>query len=128
MEILWKRAVSVEFRANRSKLYTNCAFRQNFHTRKSGEIMVFYTVHASLGFGSLIQRNIECFEEQTMLFFPLKTRHHCNCTISFSWHLNLTKWTVCRSKPYIQQDTETQTTFTSSEKNNRNTRAMCEIY
>ena len=29
----------------RPKLYRNCAFLQNFHTRKLGEIMVFYAVN-----------------------------------------------------------------------------------
>ena len=30
--------------ANRPKLYRNCAFPQNFHTRKLSEITVFHTV------------------------------------------------------------------------------------
>ena len=60
---------------NLPKLYT-----VRFHkiSRKLGEVMVFYIVHASVGFGSLIQRNIECFERQTILFFTLKTWDHCN--------------------------------------------------
>ena len=39
--------------------------------------MVFYTVHTSLGFELLIEKNIERFEGQTT-FFTLKTWHHCN--------------------------------------------------
>ena len=36
----------VQFRAIRPKLCGNCAFPQNFHTRKSGKIMVFFAVSA----------------------------------------------------------------------------------
>ena len=43
-EILWKGTVSAEFRANHPKLCGNCSFPQNFHTRKFGEISVFYAV------------------------------------------------------------------------------------
>ena len=42
--ILWKRIVSTKFLANHPKLYGNCAFLQSFHTRKSGEITLFYAV------------------------------------------------------------------------------------
>ena len=34
VEIFWKSTVSVEFRASHLKLCGNCAFPQNFHTRK----------------------------------------------------------------------------------------------
>ena len=34
--------------------------------------MVFYTVHTSLGFELLIEKNIERFEGQTILFSHLK--------------------------------------------------------
>ena len=44
MEILWKRTVISEFRVICPKLYENCAFPQDFHTRKLGETMVFYAV------------------------------------------------------------------------------------
>ena len=44
MEIFWKGTVSAEFRANRLKLCGNCAFPQNVHTRKLGEITVFFAV------------------------------------------------------------------------------------
>ena len=40
METLWKNTVSAKFRANCPKLCRNCAFPQNFHTKKLGEIMV----------------------------------------------------------------------------------------
>ena len=46
ISVLWKRTISVEFRANRLKLCENCAFPQNVHTKKSGEITVFYVVKA----------------------------------------------------------------------------------
>ena len=39
-----KRDSFRQFRANRSKLCGNCAFPQNFHTRKLGEIKVFFAV------------------------------------------------------------------------------------
>ena len=44
MEILWEGTVSAEFRAIRPKLCGNCAFPQNFHTRKLEEITVFFVV------------------------------------------------------------------------------------
>ena len=44
LEILWKLTVSAEFRMNCPKLCGNCAFPQNFHTRKLGKISVFYAV------------------------------------------------------------------------------------
>ena len=48
MDILWKGAVSAEFRAS-PKLCGNCVFRQNFHTRKLGQITVFYAVNTTQG-------------------------------------------------------------------------------
>ena len=47
VEILWKDTVS-EYYANCPKLCGNCAFPQNFHTRKLGEITVFYAVKICL--------------------------------------------------------------------------------
>ena len=44
MEILNEGTVSAEFRAIRPNLCGNCAFLQNFHTRKLGEILVFYAM------------------------------------------------------------------------------------
>ena len=44
VEILWKGKVSAQFRVIRSKLCGNYAFSQNFHTRKLGEITVFFVV------------------------------------------------------------------------------------
>ena len=41
---MWKRRVSAEFRGNRSKLCKNCAFPQNLHTRKLGEILLFCVI------------------------------------------------------------------------------------
>ena len=43
MEILWKGTVSTVF----------CAFPQNFHTRKYGEIMVFFAVGVTENIDSL---------------------------------------------------------------------------
>ena len=39
-----KRDSFRQFRANRSKLCGNCAFPQNFHTRKLGEMSVIYAI------------------------------------------------------------------------------------
>ena len=44
MEILWKGTVLALFRANRPKQCGNCPFPQNFYTRKSGKITVFFAV------------------------------------------------------------------------------------
>ena len=44
MYILWKGTVSLEFLANRLKLYGNCVFPQNFHPRKLGKVAVLYAV------------------------------------------------------------------------------------
>ena len=44
METLRKGTVSAYFRVNCQKLCVNCAFSQNFHTRKLGEITVFFAV------------------------------------------------------------------------------------
>ena len=44
VEILRKGRVSAEFRANRPELCGNCAFPQNFHTKKLGQISIFYAV------------------------------------------------------------------------------------
>ena len=41
MEFSWKGTVSTEFPSIRPKLCRNCAFPQNFHTRKLGEISTF---------------------------------------------------------------------------------------
>ena len=53
MEILWKGTISAQFWAIPPKLYGNCAFPQNFHTRKLGEITVFYAV------GSIVNKSID---------------------------------------------------------------------
>ena len=42
--MLWKDIVSAEFRAIRPKLCGNCAFPQNFYTRKLGEVSEFYAL------------------------------------------------------------------------------------
>ena len=47
MEIFRKGTVFTEFRAINPKLCENCAFPQNFHKRKLGEITVFYAVKSS---------------------------------------------------------------------------------
>ena len=54
MGILQKGTVSAEFRAIRPKLCGNCAYPQNFHTKKLGEIAVFY----ALVFTVLVNRKV----------------------------------------------------------------------
>ena len=49
VDILWKGKVSIGFWAIRPKLYGNCAFPQNFHTRKFGGISVSYTLEVTQG-------------------------------------------------------------------------------
>ena len=50
VEILWKGTVSAKFQAIiRPKLCGNCAFPHHFHTRKLGEITVFYAVFSLYG-------------------------------------------------------------------------------
>ena len=44
MEILWKDTVPAQFWAIGPKLWGNCSFPQNFHTRKLCEIPVFSAV------------------------------------------------------------------------------------
>ena len=50
---MWKfdrnGSVCEEFRAIRPKLFVNCAFPQNFHTRKLGEILILYAVKTAFG-------------------------------------------------------------------------------
>ena len=46
METLWKDTVSAYFRGIRTKLCGNCAFPRNFHTRKLGEITIFFAVYS----------------------------------------------------------------------------------
>ena len=48
MKILWKDTVSAELRDILWKLYGHCAFTQNCHTRKLGEIKLFYAVMNSV--------------------------------------------------------------------------------
>ena len=42
--LVWKFYGKAQFLAIRSKLWGNCVFPQNFHTRKLGEITVLYAV------------------------------------------------------------------------------------
>ena len=89
MEILWKGTVSAQFRANRSKLCGNCAFPQNFHTSKLGEITVFLAVHGNKStYGSAEHRQKSyCFENNSAT---------SNNTILIFWVL-LQPLTVSRS-------------------------------
>ena len=56
MEIICKSTVSAEFQAIRLKLFGNCASPQNFHTRKLGEITLFFVVNSS----KLLREICEC--------------------------------------------------------------------
>ena len=50
--LVWIFCGKAQFRANRLKLCGNCAFPQNFHTRKLDEELVFFAVSVSLEFFS----------------------------------------------------------------------------
>lgn len=72
VEILWKPIVSVEFRANCSKLCRNYAFLQHFQTTKLGEILVLYAVKSakSLKFsGKSLQKWNNFIEKLAKIFF-----------------------------------------------------------
>ena len=46
--IFWKHTVFIAFLTTCPKIFENCAFPQNFHTRKLDKISVFYTLHIYL--------------------------------------------------------------------------------
>ena len=53
---MWKFCENVQFPQSFgkfTKLCRNCAFQQNFHTRKSGEITVFYAVKITIKYLSM---------------------------------------------------------------------------
>ena len=89
VEILRKDTVSA-YRANRPKLCGNCAFPQNFRTRKSGEIMVYFPV-----FGTIILTSVS---------------EICHILIAFlrhTWNEHLKKYNVnliCNQKSFVQND------------------------
>ena len=56
-------AGSAEFLANHLKLCRNCAFSQNFHTRKPGGITVFYAVYA---YSRNIVLAVQCFPKENV--------------------------------------------------------------
>ena len=64
--------------AIRSKLCGNCAFLQNFHTRKLGENTVFYGVR-NLRIKS--KKNIRQYLTLTVLYSRLKKLQNCNLRI-----------------------------------------------
>ena len=69
MEILLKSTISIEFLANRPKLCINCALPQNFHTRKLGEIKVFYAALFFDNFWVIHQQmSIEVLEKRLAKF------------------------------------------------------------
>ena len=67
MEILWKSAVLTGFRAIRPKLRRNCAFSQNFHTRKLGEISVIDAIDLAEQWVSKLYRIEGVIAVQTLL-------------------------------------------------------------
>ena len=72
MENLWKGIVSAQFRAKRPKLCGNCAFPQNIHARKLGEITVFFAVlvRMSLFYKKLFSLNVKTnFLNRMKLFY-----------------------------------------------------------
>ena len=61
MEILRKGTVAAEFRVIRPKLYGTCAFQQNFHNRKLGEITAFNAVRRKIP----VKSNV-CFQQNSL--------------------------------------------------------------
>ena len=84
MEILWKCIASTEFWTNCTKICGNCAFPQNFHKRKLGEIMVIYAVLNKYSrrplFRMLLISNIRYSEQNfKSLEFTLRNSYNLCC-------------------------------------------------
>ena len=84
MEILWKGTVFVEFRAICQKLCGNCAFPQNFHTRKLGKVTLDYAVYLTLNVGTSFDANVLNYD--TTHSFPLVYIALLICCVSSNKH------------------------------------------
>ena len=79
MEILWEGKVSIEFRAIFRTICKNCAFPENFHTRKLGGILVFYAVTVIPG-----KKIILLIELKNKLYIPYQPTGEISCiTLKF---------------------------------------------
>ena len=76
LKILWKHRVYAEFRSIRLKLCGNCAFPQNFHTKKLGKITVVYTVIKDVSFFWTVINSVSVFNSDQYL------------TLSWRWSLS----------------------------------------
>ena len=76
--------------AIRPKLCGNCAFPQNFHTRKSGEITVFFAVQfleplsANVNSAKFSSLNV-LLDSQCTFVYIIKTS--CNVTFKLHWQI-----------------------------------------
>ena len=76
--LVWKFCGKAQFSytANRPKLCGNCAFPQNFHSRKLGELMVFYAVLAMsfsylISLWKFIQLRVSCNSFYGICILPI---------------------------------------------------------
>ena len=97
VEILWKSTVSTWFRAIHPKLCGNCTFPQNFHTRKLGEITVFYAVLITPNFTTnyesvrnyFINRFCQKVTSNEVICLPPPLSLKCHITFSSKYNTSL---------------------------------------
>ena len=82
VETLRKSTVTTVFRTNFTKLGENCAFPQNFWTRKLGETLVFYVVvtYVDMDLRRLNSQHKNVNIHISQRLFP--TGHHINCIVT----------------------------------------------
>ena len=77
MEVLWKHTVSKDSRVKHPYLFFGkCAFPQNLHTRKLGEIPVIYAVYHkcfAVSFTKDFKANVFVKDHQMTVFKLIKT-------------------------------------------------------
>ena len=85
MEVLWKHTVSTDSRVKHPYLCGKCAFPQNLHTRKLGEIPVIYAVYHkcfAVSFTKDFKANFFLKDHQMTVFKLIKinegTRRKCS--------------------------------------------------
>ena len=85
MGILWNCTVSVEFRAN----------RQNFHTMKSGEIMLFYVVHVIIMTIVIMVKSFVVLQHEKPGRILMRVLLIAECKIALANILYLNCWNRC---------------------------------
>ena len=101
------------FRANRLKLCGNCAFPKNFHTRKLGEITIFYAVWITScvtkfpfcrDIGSSHWQHYHMLAKAAQAFCKIlhwKPRELFVFKTRFASHNKFTFWPICSKKYWI---------------------------